>query len=219
MNAVKNKEKYQGWDIFLSIMYNLSGQSRLAYFGIWKEMHFMVSLMLQFVCYGVSIMLLGHVRVTQCRQLELTIQEIMVVLLVCEGRTFPESSYTCTIMAKHGAEDLEQEQGGIKTQSACTGQRGPGPWVSSCHPLRCPEKDNPWELAGCNGLPWPCVGHPSSMSSSASGRTCDIFYLLPLELHDWKNSMSLIFHLMIKYFILHFKDLNVSSGEWEHYKP
>ena len=52
-----------------------SGQSRLAYCGIWEVTHFMVSLMPQLVCYRVSIMLLGHVRVTQCRQHESTIQE------------------------------------------------------------------------------------------------------------------------------------------------
>lgn len=56
-------------------MHNLSGQSRSAYFGIWKVMLFMVSFVPHVVCCGMSIMPLGHIRVTQCRQLESAIQE------------------------------------------------------------------------------------------------------------------------------------------------
>lgn len=44
--------------------------------------------------------------------------KILVDLLVCDGFTFQESSYSCAIIDKHKAGDLEQEQAGIQVYPA-----------------------------------------------------------------------------------------------------
>lgn len=75
-----------------------------------------------------------------------------------------QKNLDCT---SYRAEDLEQEQGGIQVQPAHACGKVPGPRAGSCHPLSCPEKEDPRELAGCSGLPRPCAGHPSSRSGSA----------------------------------------------------
>lgn len=195
-------------------MYNLSGQSRLAYFGIWKEMHFMVSLMLQLVCYGVSIMLLGHVRVTQCRQLELTIQEDYGGSTCMWWTYFPRK-----LLYLHNYSQARGWRPWTRAgwyQDAVCSHWSKSSWAMSQF-LSPSQVSREGRSLGAARLQWA----PLTMcwAPLLHAQLClrkDLWYLLfvTTELHDWKNSMSLIFHLMIKYFILHFKVLNVSYFIW-----
>lgn len=167
-------------------MYNLSGLSRLAYFSISKQMHFMVSLMPQLVCYRVSIVLLGHVRVTPCRQLEFTAQEDYGGSACMWWIYFPRKLlYLCNYSQAQGwrprartgcsllvpVEEFLGHEPVPVTLSAVLRRKVLGSWQAAMgsldHVLNTP---------------------PPGLALPQKGLVI-IFYLLPPGLHDWKNSM------------------------------